>query len=86
MTEKIDTWFGWDANVPPQHGREQMTELPVVKYPGSIGIGFMVQGLPTGMAVVPDLFGRCVIPDDMEVVVRRDGDCVEVVTRPRVLA
>ncbi len=60
-----------------------MTELPVVKYPGSIGIGFVVQGLETGMSMVPDLYGKCTIPDDMEVVVRRVGDCVEVVTRAR---
>jgi hypothetical protein len=26
----------------------------------------------------------CTIPDTMEIVIRRAGDCVEVVTRPRV--
>jgi hypothetical protein len=61
-----------------------MNELPVVKYPGGIGIGFEVQGRATGMQMNPDLYGRCIIPDEMEVVVRRNGDCVEVVTRPRV--
>jgi hypothetical protein len=61
-----------------------MAELPMVKYPGSIGIGFVVQGLERGMSMLPDLYGRCTIPDDMEVVIRRAGDCVEVVTRPRV--
>ena len=60
-----------------------MADLPVVKYPGSIGIGFVVQGRPSGMAMTPDLYGRCVIPDNMEVVVRRAGDCIEVVTRPQ---
>jgi hypothetical protein len=61
-----------------------MTELRVLKYPGSIGIGFVVEGRAEGMAMKPDLYGMCTIPDTMEIVIRRAGDCVEVVTRPRV--
>ena len=81
-----DAWFGADVNVPPKHGRDEMVELPVVKCPGSMGIGFVVEGRAEGMMMKPDLYGMCTIPDNMEVVIRRAGDCVEVVTRPRVPA
>jgi hypothetical protein len=62
----------------------RMAELPVLKYRGGIGIQFMTDGRAEGMLMQPDLYGRASIPDTMEVVVRRKGDCVEVVVRPRV--
>lgn len=61
-----------------------MAELPVLKYKGGIGISFTTEGRVEGMLMRPDLYGMTSIPDNMEVVVRRAGDCVEVVTRPRV--
>jgi hypothetical protein len=61
-----------------------MVELPVLKYPGSVLISFVVRGSAEGMLVMPDLYGKATIPDTMEVVIRRNGDCVEVVTRARV--
>lgn len=78
-----DAWFGWDEHV-PKHGRTEMVELPVLKYKGGIGISFVTEGRAEGMLMRPDLYGMTSIPDSMEVVVRRAGDCVEVVTRPRV--
>jgi hypothetical protein len=66
-----------------QHGREQMTELPVLKYEHAINISFGVM-VSTGLMMKPELYGKAIIPDDMEVVIRRAGECVEVMTRPRV--
>jgi hypothetical protein len=61
-----------------------MSELPVLKYEHAISITFGLLGQPEGMLMKPELYGKAIIPDTMEVVVRRKGDCVEVVTRPRV--
>jgi hypothetical protein len=69
-----------------QHGREQMIELPaVLKYEHAINISFGVM-VSTGLMMKPELYGKAIIPDDMEVVIRRNGQCVEVVTRPRVMS
>jgi hypothetical protein len=60
-----------------------MTELPVLKYEHAINISFGVM-VSTGLMMKPELYGKAIIPDDMEVVIRRAGECVEVMTRPRV--
>lgn len=58
-------------------------ELPILARSGGMGMDFAIGSLGTGMLCRIDLLGRVTIPDGMEVVVRRSGASVEVITRRR---
>lgn len=75
----------------PQHWmpyptwEDKMGELLVLRERFAVTLTFGLLGLAEGMQMIPDggRLPKSTIPDHLEVVVRRVGDCVEVITRPQ---